>query len=77
MRVEDVYTQKRRTWVRLREKGGKRHEVPCPHNLEAYLHAYVEGVVLGGNPKNFLFPTALGRTGSSHAAPWRSLTPIA
>jgi site-specific recombinase XerD len=63
MRVEDVYIQKRRAWVRLHEKGGKRHEMPCHHNLEAYLHAYIEGAGLGGNPKNILFPTALGRTG--------------
>src|SRR5439155_21241994 len=38
MRVEDVYVQGRRTWVRLHEKGGKRHEMPCHHKLEAYLH---------------------------------------
>lgn len=42
MRVEDVYIQKRRTWVRLYEKGNKRHEMPCHHNLEAYLHTYIE-----------------------------------
>jgi hypothetical protein len=30
-------------WVRLREKGGKRHEMPCHHNLEAYLQAYLDG----------------------------------
>jgi len=24
----------RHLWVRLREKGGKRHEMPCHHNLE-------------------------------------------
>jgi hypothetical protein len=36
MRVEDVYVQKRRTWVRLHEKGGKGHEMPCHHNLDAY-----------------------------------------
>jgi site-specific recombinase XerD len=33
MRVEDYYTQGRRGWVRLHEKGGKRHEMPCNHNL--------------------------------------------
>jgi hypothetical protein len=38
MRVEDVFTQRRRLWVRLREKGGKRHEMPCHHTLEEYLH---------------------------------------
>jgi site-specific recombinase XerD len=63
MKVEDVYTQKRRTWVRLHEKGGKRHEMPCHHNLDAYLHAYIDAAGIGGNPKNTLFPTALGRTG--------------
>src|SRR5689334_24234229 len=40
MSVEDVYTQNRRLWVRLREKGGKRHAMPCHHNLEEYLTGY-------------------------------------
>ena len=39
MRVEDVYVQNRRLWVRLHEKGGKRHEMPCHHSLEEYLVA--------------------------------------
>ena len=34
MRVEDVYVQGRRTWIRLHGKGGKMHEMPCHHNLE-------------------------------------------
>jgi integrase len=29
MTVEDVFTQNRRLWVRLREKGGNRHAMPC------------------------------------------------
>jgi len=33
--VEDVFTQNRRLWVRLREKGGGRHPMPCHHTLEA------------------------------------------
>ena len=45
MRVENVYTQNKRLWVRLREKGGKQHEMPCHHTLEAYLDAYIEGSV--------------------------------
>jgi len=32
MKVEDVYTQQRRLWVRLREKGGKAHAMPCHAN---------------------------------------------
>ena len=43
MRVEDVFVQNRRLWVRLREKGGKRHEMPCHHTLEGYLYAYLDG----------------------------------
>lgn len=60
MRVEDVYIQQRRLWVRLNEKGGKRHEMPCHHNLEAYLHAYMDGCELAGDPKGPLFRT-IGR----------------
>lgn len=63
MRIEDVYIQGRRTWVRLHEKGGKRHEMPCHHNLDAYLHAYIDGAELDGDDKGLLFRTALGRTG--------------
>src|SRR5919106_3427456 len=37
MNVEDVYVQGKRTWVRLHEKGGKEHTLPCHHELEAYL----------------------------------------
>lgn len=62
MRVEDVYIQGRRTWVRLHEKGGKQHEMPCHHNLEAWLHEYVEGAQLG-DTKSYLFRSAAGRTG--------------
>jgi integrase/recombinase XerC len=60
MKVEDVYVQNRRLWVRLHEKGGKRHEMPCHHNLEIYLHAYVDGSGLAGDPKGPLFRT-IGR----------------
>ena len=34
MKVEDYYTEGRRAWFRLHEKGGKRHEVPAHHNAE-------------------------------------------
>src|SRR6266852_6032024 len=36
MTVADVYWQHRRLWVRLHEKGGKEHSMPCHHNLETY-----------------------------------------
>ena len=60
MRVEDVFVQNRRLWVRLREKGGKRHEMPCHHTLEAYLHAYLDGVGIVDDAKGPLFRT-IGR----------------
>jgi integrase len=69
MRVEDVYVQGRRSWVRLHEKGGKRHEMPCHHNLEEYLHAYIEGAQLAGGGKALLFRTAIGRTGTLSERP--------
>jgi len=60
MRVEDVFVQNRRLWVRLREKGGKRHEMPCHHTLEEYLHAYLDGTGIAGDAKGPLFRT-IGR----------------
>jgi integrase/recombinase XerC len=61
MKVEDVYVQNRRLWVRLHEKGGKRHEMPCHHNLETYLEAYLDGSGIRQDPKGPLFRT-IGRT---------------
>ena len=60
MKVEDVFTQARRLWVRLREKGGKPHAMPCHHTLESYLTAYIEGAGLADDPKGPLFRT-IGR----------------
>ena len=63
MKVEDVFVQNRRLWVRLYEKGGKRHEMPCHHNLDTYLHAYIDGCGLAGDPKGPLFRTVGRGTG--------------
>ena len=63
MRLEDVYVQGRRTWVRLHEKGGKEHEMPCHHNLDAYLHAYIDAALAESDKKAFLFRSARGRLG--------------
>jgi anti-sigma factor RsiW len=50
MRIQDVYTQNRRLWVRLHEKGGKQHTMPCHHNLESCLHEYIDGAGLASDP---------------------------
>ena len=71
MKVEDVYTQNRRLWVRMREKGGKQHAMPCHHSLEAYLHAYLVETGIEDDPKGPLFRTIGRGTGqlSTHALP--------
>lgn len=57
MRVEDVYSQHRRLWVRLHEKGGKLHDMPCHHELEEWLSVYIETCGLSGDPNGWLFPS--------------------
>ena len=69
MKVEDVFTQNRRLWVRLREKGGKRHEMPCHHNLEGYLAAYLDGADLRDDAKGPLFRTIGRGTGQLTTTP--------
>jgi integrase len=64
MRVEDFYPQGKRWWVRLHEKGGKRHEMPAHHTLEEYLDAYIDAAGLRDSGKSPLFRAAVRRTGT-------------
>jgi site-specific recombinase XerD len=57
MTVGDLFYERNRLWVRLNEKGGKRHEMPCHHTLEDYLTEYVERAGLKGKPNSPLFPS--------------------
>ena len=54
MRRQDYFGQGSRGWLRLHEKGGKRHDVPAHHRAAAALDEYVEA---GGleEPKAALF----------------------
>jgi site-specific recombinase XerC len=65
IRVEDYYPKGKRWWVRLHEKGGKRHEMPAHHTLEAYLDSYIEaaGIRDGGKAP----PLPLRRRAHRHA----------
>ncbi len=63
MRVEDVFTQNRRLWMQLREKGGERHEMPCHHSLDEYLHACLDGTGVADDLKWPLFQTVGWGTG--------------
>jgi site-specific recombinase XerD len=69
MRVEDYYPKGKRWWVRLHEKGAKRHEMPAHHNLEAYLDAYIKAAGIGDQGKSPLFRSAVGRTGTPTETP--------
>ncbi len=62
MQVSDYYLNGRRSWVRLHEKGGKFHEVPVHHEVDDYLHAYIEAAGIAGEAKQPLWRTARGRT---------------
>jgi site-specific recombinase XerD len=61
MNVGDYFTQGRRGWVRLHEKGGKEHEAPCHHKLEAFLDEYIAAAGIADDKVGPLFLTT-GRT---------------
>jgi site-specific recombinase XerD len=63
MRVEDYYPEGKRWWVRLHEKGGKRHEMPAHHTLEAYLDGYIAAAGIRDEANGPLFRSAIRRTG--------------
>ena len=55
MQVEDYYQNGKRWWIRLHEKGGKRHEVPAHHNAQEYIDAYLEAAGIAAEKKGPLF----------------------
>ncbi len=55
LRVEDYFENGKRAWLRLHEKGGKRHEVPCHHNLATYLDAWINAAGIAAEKKGPLF----------------------
>lgn len=63
MKVRDYFVQGRRGWIRLHEKGGKEHDVPCHHSLERYLEEYIAAAEIAQERDEFLFRTAKGKTG--------------
>lgn len=57
MKVDDFYAEGKRWWLRLHEKGGKRHEVPAHHNADEYLDAYLKAVGISAAKTSPLFRT--------------------
>ena len=64
MRVEDYYPQGKCLWVRLHEKGGKRHEMPAHHTLEASLDAYLDAAGIRDSGRSPLFRSAVWHSGT-------------
>jgi len=67
MKVKDYFTQGRRGWVRLHEKGGKEHEVPCHHSLEKLLDDYIAAAGIADDPNGPLFRSTGRKTGERQA----------
>lgn len=63
MKVEDLRPKGAGWQLRLHEKGGKHHEMPCHHSLAEALRAYLDAAGIAEDRKGFLF-----RTSPRHAA---------
>jgi integrase len=74
-KMRDYLVQGRRGWVRLHEKGGKEHEVPCHHNLELYLDEYIAAAGFAGDPDGPLSARPPARPARSPATPCGSRAP--
>jgi site-specific recombinase XerD len=54
MRVEDLQSKGSGWLIRLHEKGGKQHMMPCHHALAEALHAYIDAAGIAADKKAFL-----------------------
>jgi integrase/recombinase XerD len=63
MDVRDYYTQGRRSWFRLHEKGGKFHQVPVHHKAAEYVDSYLAEAGIRDETRSPLFRKSLARTG--------------
>ena len=64
MRVADYYTQGKRSYFRLHEKGGKYLVIPAHHMAQAWTDEYIERAGLAADPKGPLFPSTGPHRGS-------------
>src|ERR1700720_2861305 len=58
MKVEDLRPRGAGWTVRLREKGGKEHAMPCHHALAEALRAYIDAAGIAEDRTGFLFRTS-------------------
>jgi integrase len=62
MKVEDLRPKGAGWQLRLHEKGGKQHTMPCHHALAEALRAYIDAVGITEDRKAWLFRTSRGHT---------------
>jgi integrase len=63
LKVADFFSQGRRAWFRLHEKGGKYHEVPAHHLAEEYVDEYLDAAGIREERKSPLFRSSRGKSG--------------
>jgi len=68
MKVEDLRPRVAGWELRLHEKGGKHHVIPCHHVLAEMLRAYIDAAGIAEESKGWLFRTAKGWNGNTLAA---------
>jgi len=64
MKVEDLRPKGAGWEIRLHEKGGKHHTMPCHHALAEALRAYIDAAGIGEDRKGWLFRTSRGHKGT-------------
>ena len=58
MKVEDLQPKGSGWLIRLHEKGGKQHAMPCHHSLAEALHLYIGAAGIAEDRKGWLFRTS-------------------
>jgi site-specific recombinase XerD len=64
MKVEDLRPMGAGWEIRLHEKGGKHHVMPCHHALAEALRTYIDAAGIAEDRKGFLFRTSPGHNAS-------------
>ena len=68
MKVEDLRPKGSGWQIRLHEKGGEQHAMPCHHQLAEALHAYVDAAGIAEDRKGVLFRTSRGHAANTLAS---------
>jgi integrase len=69
MKHEDLLPRGAGWTIRLHEKGGKQHSMPCHHALAEALRAYIDAAGIVDDRKGWLFPHCCAGT---TAVPYRT-----